>query len=200
MIRLTQRLSTEAAVKPVVYSTLTLPIDLRIKSRLKVTLDNGEEAGLFLNRGQLLRGGDCLADDSGEVIVRVLAADEAVSTVRADDLLQLGRICYHLGNRHVPLQIDAGFARYQRDHVLDEMVIGLGGQVSHELAPFEPEAGAYQSQAGAGHHHHHDHDHDHGHSHDHGHDHGHAHGENPATVIPMHGFLKTSSALNTLLR
>ena len=119
----------------------------------------------------------------------VKAAEEQVSTVRCDDSLLLSRICYHLGNRHVPLQIEAGFSRYQHDYVLDEMVVGLGGSVEVELAPFEPEAGAYQSQAGAGHHHHHD-DHEHSHSHDH--PHAHAHAASTATVVPMHGFLKTS--------
>ncbi len=189
MIRLTQRLTTEEAAGKVVFSTLTLPIDLRIKSRLKVTLDNGDTAGLFLTRGQLLRGGECLTDDAGAVVVMVKAAEEQVSTVRCDDSLLLSRICYHLGNRHVPLQIEAGFARYQHDYVLDEMVVGLGGSVVVEIAPFEPEAGAYQSQAGAGHHHHYD-DHEHGHSHDHSH--AHAHATSAATVVPMHGFLKTS--------
>ena len=189
MIRLTQRLTTEEAAGKVVFSVLTLPIDLRIKSRLKVTLDNGDTAGLFLTRGQLLRGGECLTDDAGAVVVMVKAAEEQVSTVRCDDPLLLSRICYHLGNRHVPLQIEAGFARYQHDYVLDEMVVGLGGLVAVEIAPFEPEAGAYQSQAGAGHHHHHD-DHEHGHSHDH--PHAHAHATSAATVVSMHGFLKTS--------
>ena len=189
MIRLTQRLTTEEAAGKALLTTLTLPIDLRIKSRLKVTLDNGDAAGLFLTRGQLLRGGECLTDDAGALVVMVKAAEEQVSTVRCNDPLLLSRICYHLGNRHVPLQIEAGFARYQHDYVLDEMVVGLGGSVAVELAPFEPEAGAYQSQAGAGHHHHHN-DHEHGHNHDHLHAHSHA--ASAATVVPMHGFLKTS--------
>lgn len=189
MIRLTQRLTAEQTAGKTIATTLTLPIDLRIKSRLKVTLDNGDTAGLFLTRGQLLRGGECLTDDAGSVVVMVKAAEEQVSTVRCDDSLLLSRICYHLGNRHVPLQIEAGFARYQHDYVLDEMVVGLGGLVAVEIAPFEPEAGAYQSQAGAGHHHHHD-DHEHGHSHDHSH--AHVHAASAATVVSMHGFLKIS--------
>ena len=69
MIRLTQRLTTEEAAGKALLTTLTLPIDLRIKSRLKVTLDNGDAAGLFLTRGQLLRGGECLTDDAGAVVV-----------------------------------------------------------------------------------------------------------------------------------
>jgi len=86
--------------------------------------------------------------------VQVLAAPERVSTVRCADPLLLARAAYHLGNRHVPLQIEAGFLRYQHDHVLDEMVRGLGLEVLIEQAPFEPEAGAYQSAP-------------HGHAHDH---------------------------------
>lgn len=184
MIRLTQRLTDTQG--QMATATLTLPIDARIKSRLKVTLDDGREAGLFLQRGQLLRGGDILADESGLVRVQIKAASELVSTVRCDDPLLLTRACYHLGNRHVPLQIEAGFARYLHDHVLDEMVQGLGLSVTVEQAPFEPEAGAYQSQAGAGHHHHHDHDHDN----DHGHHH---HGEPAGKMrIPLHGHLKLS--------
>ena len=133
-------------------ATLSLPIDQRIKSRLKVTLDDGRDAGLFLPRGQVLRGGDLLESTEG-LIIKVMAAKETVSTVHAVDAHSLARVCYHLGNRHVPLQITASWARYQHDHVLDEMVSGLGLDVTVEQAPFEPEAGAYQSAAN-GHHNH----------------------------------------------
>ena len=134
-------------------ATLSLPIDQRIKSRLRVTLDDGREAGLFLPRGQVLRGGDLLESVDG-LIVQIVAAAEKVSTVHSQDPRALARVCYHLGNRHVPLQISAGWARYQHDHVLDEMVAGLGLEVIVELAPFEPEGGAYLSSA-KGHHHSH---------------------------------------------
>lgn len=132
--------------------TLSLPIDQRIKSRLQVTLDDGQQAGLFLPRGKVLRDGDLLQSSDG-LIVKVCAAHESVSTVHSDDALALARACYHLGNRHVPLQITAHWVRYQHDHVLDDMVAGLGLTVTVEQAPFEPEAGAYQSASG-GHHHH----------------------------------------------
>ncbi|MFQ6575855.1 urease accessory protein UreE [Pseudomonas sp. UM16] len=141
MIVLTHRLSEAEQVS----ATLTLTLDTRIKSRVRVTLDDGREAGLMLERGQLLRGGELLGDEYGCEVVRVLAAPEQVSTVRCSDSLLLARASYHLGNRHVPLQIDTGFVRYQHDHVLNEMVRGLGLQVTVEQAPFEPEAGAYQS-------------------------------------------------------
>ena len=85
--------------------------------------------------------------------VRVNAALEAVATARTDDPLRLARACYHLGNRHVPIQVGAGCLRYQRDHVLDELVRGLGLTVVHESARFEPESGAYHGQE---HSHHHD--------------------------------------------
>ncbi|RWU17079.1 urease accessory protein UreE [Pseudomonas alkylphenolica] len=141
MILLTRRLSDAAQPS----ATVTLTLDVRIKSRVRVTLDDGREAGLMLERGQLIRGGELLGDETGSEVIRVLAAAEEVSTVRCADSLLLMRAAYHLGNRHVPLQIDDGFVRYQHDHVLDEMVRGLGLQVTVEQAPFEPEAGAYQS-------------------------------------------------------
>jgi urease accessory protein len=137
---------------------LTLPHERRIISRQRVTLDDGSEAGLFLPRGSSLQHGDVLQGASGELI-RVQAASETVSTLRCADPWLLARACYHLGNRHVPLQILPGMIRYQHDHVLDDMLHGLGLQVVVEQAPFEPEAGAY----GGGH--------SHGHSHSHSHDH-----------------------------
>lgn len=142
MIRIEKRL--EALAEHSV--TLSLPIDRRIKSRIKVVLDDGQEAGLFLPRGQVLRDGDLLESTEG-LIVKIMAAQESVSTVRSDDAYLLSRICYHLGNRHVPLQITPSWVRYQHDHVLDEMVNGLGLKVDVEQAPFEPEPGAYQSTA-----------------------------------------------------
>lgn len=137
------------------YSTLTLSFDQRVKSRQKVELDNGEPAGLFLPRGSLLLQGQKIVADSGEV-VEIRAAEEHVSTVYVRDPLLLARACYHLGNRHVALQIGPGFIRYQHDHVLDDMVRGLGLIVEFERAPFEPEAGAYD---GGGHSHSHSHGH-----------------------------------------
>jgi len=131
--------------------TLTLPLEGRIKSRLRVTLDDGREAGLFLPRGSSLRDGDCLLAEDGTT-VRICAAPETVSQVRCEDPLQLARACYHLGNRHVALQIAAGLLRYQHDHVLDEMLQGLGLSVEVCQAPFEPEPGAY---GGHGHSHSH---------------------------------------------
>ncbi len=141
---------TERLHEPVsAQATLTLPFEQRQKSRLRTRLDNGQDAGLFLPRGTVLRHGDRLRANCG-LVVEVRAAPEAVSTARADDALLLARAAYHLGNRHVALQLGPGWLRYPHDHVLDNMARELGLTVSREQAPFEPEAGAY----GGEHHHH----------------------------------------------
>jgi urease accessory protein len=131
--------------------SLTLPFELRQKSRLKATLDNGDEIGLMLPRGTVLRGGDHLKAEDGSVI-RIQAAEETVSTATINDPHLFARACYHLGNRHVPLQIGENWLRYLHDHVLDEMLVGLGITVTCEQATFEPESGAY---GGHSQHHHH---------------------------------------------
>jgi urease accessory protein len=117
----------------------------------------------LLPRGTILRGGDLLRSGDGRVIA-VVAAEEPVLDVTARDARQLLRAVYHLANRHVPLQIGAGWVRIEQDHVLKDMLLGLGMQASEQAAPFEPEAGAY-----GGHAHGHDHGHPHGHSHLHEH-------------------------------
>lgn len=153
MIELTKRVD---AGEP--GATLTLPRDKRIRSRLRAVLDDGRDVGVFLERGQTLQDGDLLAGPDGTVVI-VRAAPEPVSEVRCDDPLLLARACYHLGNRHVAVQIETGRLRYQHDHVLDDMLRGLGLQVEYLDAPFEPEPGAYGGSA-------------HGHAH-----HAHGHGD-----------------------
>ena len=148
MIRITEILESKATPS----TTLSLPINSRIKCRIKVTLDDGREAGLFLPRGNVLRNGDLVASEEG-LVVEIKAAPELVSTVTSDNYHALAVASYHLGNRHVPLQVEPTWLRYLHDHVLDDMVKGLGLAVKTETAPFEPEAGAYQSSAN-GHHHH----------------------------------------------
>jgi urease accessory protein len=128
---------------------LVLPFEQRQKSRLRTVLSSGEEVGLFLERGTVLRGGDCLESDDGR-IVRVVAADETLMEVRAADAELLARAAYHLGNRHTPVQIGEGWLRFASDRVLADMLFGLGLTVSTLSMPFEPEAGAYA----AGHTHH----------------------------------------------
>jgi urease accessory protein len=144
--------------------TVCLPFDERKKSRLKTISQCGEALGFMLPRGQILRDGTLLRDETGRLI-EVKAAQETVSTVASEDLHVVMRAAYHLGNRHVPLQIGPGWLRYQHDHVLDAMVEGLGLTVTVEQQPFEPEDGAYA--AGHGHSHGHSHEHNHEHSHEH---------------------------------
>ena len=128
---------------------LSLPFELRQKSRLRTKLASGEEAGLFLEHGSILRGGDCLRANDGRIVL-VVAADEELMEAKCVTPFQLVRAAYHLGNRHVPVQIGDGWLRFQADDVLAQMLRGLNATVSKVSAPFEPEAGAYAG----GHHHH----------------------------------------------
>ncbi len=126
---------------------LLLPFELRQKSRLRTQSTTGEEVGLFLPRGEILRNGDFLQAEDGRC-VKVTAKPERVLQIGGSDALQLTRIAYHLGNRHVPLQVGQGWLRIANDDVLRQMVEGLGGVVVAIEAPFEPEAGAYGSGHG----------------------------------------------------
>lgn len=146
--------------------TLALPFELRQRSRLRTQLVSGEAVALLLPRGEVLRGGDVLVTADGRA-VEVVAAPEQVVHIECADAVTLMRAAYHLGNRHVPVQVGDGFLRIGADHVLEQMLRGLGATLTPMDAPFEPEAGAY----GGGHHHH---SHDPGHD-DHRHD-GPAHG------------------------
>jgi urease accessory protein len=128
---------------------LVLRFEERRKVRQRTRLKSGEEVALFLDRGTVLRGGDCLASEDGRVL-RVVAAQEALMEVRTSDAERLARAAYHLGNRHWPIEIQPGVLRFPADHVLAEMLLALGLQAMPISAPFEPEVGAYR----AGHHHH----------------------------------------------
>lgn len=130
---------------------LQLPFDLRQKSRLRTRLVSGEDAWLLLPRGEILRGGDRLLASDGRV-VEVIAEPEQVLHIACANAVELTRAAYHLGNRHVPVQVGDGFLRIVEDHVLAEMLKGLGARLTPLRVPFEPEAGAY----GGGHHHHSD--------------------------------------------
>jgi urease accessory protein len=127
MIYLTQRLDHAHRIT----ASVTLPIDVRVKSRARVALNDGREAGLMLPRGLLLRGGDLLTTEDGSEVIEVIAAPESVSVVRCADPFLLARACYHLGNRHVPLQIMPGELRYHHDHVLDDMLRQFGLEVTY---------------------------------------------------------------------
>ncbi len=151
--------SVSGEARPVT-GLLVLAYETRCRSRFRAALEGGELVAVFLERGQILRGGDRLVCDDGRLI-EVRASPEQVSTVRGADPSRLLRAAYHLGNRHVALQLGDGWLRYLHDHVLDDMVLGLGLQVQVELAPFEPEAGAYAAVHGMhGHRSEHDHAHE----------------------------------------
>jgi urease accessory protein len=142
LLMIVERLPERRAVD----DRLVLPFQLRSRSRFRARLASGREAGVVLARGHILRGGDLLLADDGRVI-EVGAALELVSTLRGVDVQSLARAAFHLGNRHVALQIGDGWLRYLHDHVLDDMARGLGLTVEVEEAPFEPEAGAYHAHS-----------------------------------------------------
>jgi urease accessory protein len=133
---------------PVAAARISLPFDARQKSRQRTRLDGGEEVAIDLPRGLMLRGGDRLLASDGRV-VEVVAPPERVLHIECDSPEALARAAYHLGNRHVAVQVGAGWLRIAADAVLERMLAGLGARLSSLEAPFEPEAGAY-----AGHHRH----------------------------------------------
>ena len=155
MLKLDRLLPSDTHAGP--SRRLTLRYAERCKSRLRVELDDGTEAGIFLPRGTVLRAGDRLASEDSSVVVDIRAASEDLYEVRAahdavDPHFDLLRGTYHLGNRHVPVQLAPGRLRLERDTVLRELLLRLGLDVRDVVAPFEPEAGAY----GGGHRHDHD--------------------------------------------
>ena len=130
---------------------LVLVFDQRQKSRLRAKADNGEEVALILPRGKVLRGGERVQATDGRE-VEIVAAPEKLAHIESADL---ARVAYHLGNRHVPLQVGTGWVRFAADAVLAKMAEGLGATVTTLDAPFEPEPGAYAP--------HHRHDNESGH-------------------------------------
>ena len=126
--------------------SLVLPFADRQKARQRVHMCSGRTAGLKLPRGTVLRGDDKIRSEDGSVAL-IIAAAEDVSRVRASDQIALARAAYHLGNRHVWLEVGDGWLRYLADHVLDDMVRNLGVAVDTQRAPFEPEAGAYSHRS-----------------------------------------------------
>lgn len=158
MLIFTRRLPPDADAP--VLGTLRLTYDWRQKSRCRVRVTDavaaaagqpvlvgiGDEVGLDLPRGAVLRDGDRIATEDG-IALGVRAATEQLLQVRAASALALTRIAYHLGNRHVPVQVGSdgtsGWLRLQLDHVLEQMVAGLGGTMQVVSAAFDPEAGAY---------------------------------------------------------
>ncbi len=175
-----------SAYKLEVKGRLELPFELRQKSRFRTHLASGEEVAVMLPRGEVLRGGDLLVASDGRII-EVAASSERVVNVECAGPAELARAAYHLGNRHVPVQVGEGFLRLAADHVLEDMLRGLGAKLTTLDAAFEPEAGAYHGHAGGDRSHEeeghggkiHEYGEPDGHGHVHGpecgHDHGHDH-------------------------
>jgi urease accessory protein len=125
--------------------TARLDFEARSKSRLLLRLDSGAHAALIVARGGVLRDGDCVRTEDGR-LVHIIAAEESLLEASSADPLLIARAAYHLGNRHVAVQVMPHGLRFLQDRVLAEMVRGLGLEVSAVLAPFEPEGGAYGQQ------------------------------------------------------
>jgi len=181
-------------------SVVALDWDTRQKSRFEALDSGGRRLAVFLPRGRIVRGGDVLVGEDGSLVrVEALAQPILVVTAPASGdaesaSLALAKAAYHLGNRHVPLQVRADRLVLEPDHVLAEMLARMGLDVAKTSGPFEPEPGAYDA-AGAGREHahradephgrgHDAHEHGHAHGHDHGHEraheHDHEHGHDPA--------------------
>ena len=156
--------------------TVELDWDVRQKSRFDATDSSGRSLGVFLPRGTVVRGGDVLVAEDGS-LVRVSAAPQQVLRITHCQAhgtpFDLIRAAYHLGNRHVPIELKPDHLQIEPDHVLADMLRAMHLIVQPVEQPFEPESGAYAT-GGHGHQAKH-HGHEHGHEHDHGHDHDHAH-------------------------
>ena len=157
--------SPEITASSEVSGFVTLTFGDRRRSRMRIRIDDGREAALLLPRGTILREGDRLRDPERGEVVTVRAADQSLSFVHAAGAVALARAAYHLGNRHIPVQVGAGWLAYEHDHVLDQMIEELGLAVETRVAPFEPEAGGYRQGAASGRHDGHEHEHEHHHGH-----------------------------------
>jgi len=142
MLTLTQRLS-DAGANVTVLFTLELTAEERTRSRYRFETPEGQSLYLRLPRGTVLQDGDLLQSESGDVVVRIAAKPEAVLTVQSQNLVDLLRSSYHLGNRHVQLEITPNYLRLADDPVLKAMLEKLGVEVRAEVLPFHPEMGAY---------------------------------------------------------
>jgi urease accessory protein len=188
MIQVSKLLAQGAGLAPVLLkraASVTLDWDTRQKSRFQVTDSQGRELGVFLPRGTAVRGGDVLVAEDGS-LVRVVAAPQALLRITActahGSSFDLVRAAYHLGNRHVQIELKPDHLKIEPDHVLADMLRAMHLIVNEVEEGFEPEGGAY---AAGGHAHGHDHGHSHGHAHadeksqDHAHEH-HDHAHKPA--------------------
>ena len=158
-------------------ATIELDWDVRQKSRFDATDSQGRQIGVFLPRGTAARGGDVLVAEDGS-LVRVIAAPQPVLRITHCTAhgtpFDLTRAAYHLGNRHVPIELKPDHLKIEPDHVLADMLRSMHLIVVAVEEAFEPEGGAYGS---------HEHSHGGGHGHDHAHDHGHSHGKGPKPLV-----------------
>ena len=179
MQQVSKIISHGAGLAPVLLkraSTVELDWDVRQKSRFDATDSLGRQLGVFLPRGTLVRGGDVLVAEDGSM-VKVIAAKQAVLRITHCTAhgtpFDLTRAAYHLGNRHVPIELKPDHLKIEPDHVLADMLRAMHLIVNETVAAFEPEGGAYSphaapARAAQGHDQHHPPDHDHAHGH---HDH-----------------------------
>ena len=218
MLQVSKCISQGTGLAPVLLkraATVELDWDVRQKSRFDTTDSLGRHLGVFLPRGTLLRGGDVLVAEDGSM-VRVLAAPQAVLRITAcpshGSPFDLTRAAYHLGNRHVPIELKPDHLKIEPDHVLADLLRAMHLIVNTVDEAFEPEGGAYSAATHAGHLHgdhsdHTDHHHaeesahshakapaaahvhgpncGHDHGHDHSHDHGHSHDHAAPVSVPV---------------
>jgi urease accessory protein len=170
-------------------TSITLDWDVRQKSRFESTDSAGRQVGVFLQRGQVVRGGDVLVGEDGSLL-KVMAAPQAVLRITHCTAhgtpFDLTRAAYHLGNRHVPIELQADHLKIEPDHVLADMLRAMHLIVNEVSESFEPENGAY-GEHGGGHHHGHGHGHSDAHGHDHHAHHDHGHGPSDAHHPHVHG-------------
>ena len=145
MLVLTDRISPNLELSIDFYLPLTA--EQRTRSRQSLTLEAGEPIYLRLPRGTVLNEGDLLTSATQSPIVQIIAQPEPVLTITAENQLDLIRAAYHLGNRHVAVEITSSYLKIAPDSVLQSMLTQLGLKIKSEVTPFYPESGAY------GHHH-----------------------------------------------
>jgi len=152
-IPMTERLAARASAAAVPTSQLVLAFEQRVRTRHVANLEDGRPIAIVVPRGSVMRGGECWVTESG-LVVEIRAAHESLLEVRCEDALLLARAAYHLGNRHVAVEIAPGVVRISNDPVLGRMLEGLGLSPQPIVGPFEPEGGAYghdHAHAGGGH-------------------------------------------------
>jgi urease accessory protein len=162
----------------IAVDSITLDRQSRHRRRVLLETDRGHEVMLDLAEATYMAHGDLLALDNGTYI-KIVAAAEVLLEIHAHGAAALARLAWHIGNRHTACEIGRDAIYIQPDHVLEEMVIGLGAHVHHVTRPFEPEGGAYGGKGPLQESHH-----GHAHSHDHGHDHGHSHHDHAHPALP----------------